>query len=199
MSKIAVDIVLLPDETVSAQAVAVNRDLVERYGRHIVLDGEHLPHISLAMGCIETEDIEPARRDLEVVARECPPGDLVITGIATILNAAARQISSFLLAQTEALHALHERVMTEMQAYFTYDVAAQMVYGDQEVAETTLGWICTYPEKAAFRAFYPHITLGYGSVSSPMIFPIPCKASRLALCHLGNHCTCRKVLVSIDY
>ncbi len=42
----------------------------------------------------------------------------------------------------------------------------------------------------------PHITLGYGQAKPPFSFPVAFAAARLALCHLGNHCTCRKVLAS---
>jgi 2'-5' RNA ligase len=197
MSRIAVDIVLLPEESVSERTIKANQDLVRRHGRHIVLDrATCLPHVSLAMGCIEIADVEPVGRALETIAGGCPAGDLVITGIATTLNALGQQVSAFVLAQTEALRSLHERVMNEMQSHFSYDVTAQMVHGDEEVAPTTLAWIRNYREKAAFRAFIPHITIGYGMVTEPMTFPIRFAASRLALCHLGNHCTCRKVLAS---
>jgi hypothetical protein len=71
-----------------------------------------------------------------------------------------------------------------------------MVYGGRPV-ESTLQWIRDYPENSSFENFFPHITIGYGqmeNISSPIEFT----ASALALCHLGNHCTCRDVLISID-
>jgi 2'-5' RNA ligase len=197
MSKIAVDIVLLPDTAVAEATIAANRDLIEKHGRHIVLDEEHLPHISLAMGCIEASDVEPAEQVFAALAQECPPGQLTITGVATTLNARGLQVSSFILAQTDALQTLHARVMTAMEPYFSYDVTAEMIYGNEDVAETTLAWIRNYREKAAFNAFFPHITIGYGDVARSMSFPMPCTPSTLAICHLGNHCTCRKVLMSV--
>jgi hypothetical protein len=71
-----------------------------------------------------------------------------------------------------------------------------MIYGSEKVAETTLLWIKNYREKSSFEMFSPHITIGYGQVGTPA-GPIEFRASKLALCHLGNHCTCRKVLVSV--
>ncbi len=73
-----------------------------------------------------------------------------------------------------------------------------MIYGDQDVAASTLAWIRHYREKAAFAAFFPHITIGYGQVQEPMTFPMPFVASQLAVCHLGNHCTCRNVLATVE-
>ena len=59
MSKRAVDVVLLPGEAMADKAIEANRELVEKFGEKIVLDKEKcLPHISLAMGCIEDEDID---------------------------------------------------------------------------------------------------------------------------------------------
>ena len=57
MSIIAVDIVLLPDENTTQKAVDINSELVSKFGNEIVLSKDNcLPHISLAMGCIdETE------------------------------------------------------------------------------------------------------------------------------------------------
>ncbi len=198
MSEIAVDVVLLPDPAVAQSASAANARLVERFGRHIVLDRDHLPHISLAMGCIDADDTERIGRALARVASECPPGELAITGIATTLSAGGRQVSSFILAQTQPLQVLHERIMAAMQADFSNEVTPEMVYGDEDVAETTLAWIRHYRQKAAFKAFFPHITLGYGRVDEPMTFPMACAAQSIAVCHLGNHCTCRKILTSVE-
>jgi hypothetical protein len=81
--------------------------------------------------------------------------------------------------------------------YFRRDVTEEMIYGEEEVAQTTLDWIENYAEKAAFGNFMPHITIGYGDAEEEML-PITFRASRLALCHLGNHCTCRKVLAAVN-
>jgi len=77
------------------------------------------------------------------------------------------------------------------------DVTAGMICGDEEAAPSTLAWIRDYRRKAAFAAFFPHITIGYGVVTEPMMFPMDFVAPQLALCHLGNHGTCRKVLASM--
>jgi hypothetical protein len=70
-----------------------------------------------------------------------------------------------------------------------------MIY-DDVVAPSTLEWIRTYPQKSSYENFRPHITLGYGQVPPGLSFPIPFTAARLALCHLGNHCTCREMLAA---
>lgn len=198
MSKIAVDVVLLPSDEMMDKAIQANAELVERFGSEIVLNKENcLPHISLAMGCINERDIASIEKVLELIARESPLGDLIVSGIRTSTNARGEKVSVFEIEKTKELQSLHEKVMKKVTPYFSYNVTIDMMYGDEEAAQTSLLWIKNYPEKASFANFFPHITIGYGQVENGP-FPIQFTASRLALCHLGNHCTCRKILASTN-
>lgn len=198
MSKIAVDVVLLPSDGMMDKAIQANAELVEKFGSKIVLNKENcLPHISLAMGCINEKDVEPIGRLLELVAKESPLGELTVIGIRTSTNARGEKGSVFEVEKTRDLQSLHEKIMRKMTPYFGCDVTSEMIYGDEEVAETTLLWIKNYARKASFTSFFPHITIGFGEIESEA-FPITFAPSKLALCHLGNHCTCREVLASVE-
>ena len=72
------------------------------------------------------------------------------------------------------------------------------MFYDDAVAESTLEWVRNYPQKAGYESFSPHITLGYGQVQPAFPFPAVFTVARLALCHLGNHATCRKLLAAVD-
>jgi len=197
VSKIAVDVVLLPSDEMMDKAIQANAELVEKFGSEIMLNKENcLPHISLAMGCIDESDVTSIQNVLELVAKTSPLGDLIVTGIRTSINDRGEKVSVFEIEKTKVLQSLHEKVMRSVTPYFSHDVTSDMIY-DQEVAQTSLLWIKNYPEKASFANFFPHITIGYGQIKNGP-FPIKFSASRLALCHLGNHCTCRKILVSIN-
>ncbi|UCD53580.1 MAG: hypothetical protein JSW27_13190 [Phycisphaerales bacterium] len=198
MSRIAVDIVLLPDEAVTTLALRANADLVGRCGSAIALHPENcLPHISLAMGCIEPDAVETLRGLLETVGRQHPVGELVLTGVVTSLDARGESVSAFALAKTREVQELHECVVEVLQPHATWDVTEEMLYGDEAVAAVTLAWIRNFRDKAAFAAFFPHITIGYGTVEEVMSFPIRFTAPKLATCHLGNCCTCRHVLTTV--
>ncbi len=198
MGRIAVDVVLLPDEQMTNRAIELNAELVEKFGRKIVLDKENcLAHISLAMGCIDERDVPAIERVLTVVAERGALGELKIIGIHTSTNLKGETVSVFEVEKTVKLQSLHEKVMEKVQPYFSSVVTTDMIYGNEEVAQTTLEWIRNYREKVSFASFYPHITIGYGE-SEEQEFPIEFAALKLALCHLGNHCTCGKILSSID-
>lgn len=197
MVRKAVDIVLLPSEAMMDRAIEVNSELVERFGRKIVLNKENcLPHISLAMGCMDEEDIAAVKKVLETIGKESALGDLKVVGISGGGNSRGESVSVFEVENTKELQSLHERVMGELGPYLSYDVTEDMTAG-AEVEELTLVWIKNYAEKSSFANFYPHITIGYGQISSQQL-PIKFTVSKLALCHLGNHCTCRKILLSVE-
>lgn len=194
MSLLAVDTVILPNEELTNKAIEVNARLVKEYGEKIVLNKENcLPHISLAMGCMKESDIEAIGKVLEKIAEENPTGVLKAMGIKVTQTSSGNKVSVIEIEKKPELLSLHEKVIEELTPYLSYDVSADMIYG-QEVAWTTLAWIRDYPEKAGFENFFPHITVGYGEASDAS-FPTEFTASKLALFHLGNHCTCRNVLV----
>jgi 2'-5' RNA ligase len=198
MSRVAVDVVLLPDELMTDRVIEINAELVKKFGAEIVLNKDScLPHISLAMGCIEEKDIESVGKILEAIVREIPPGNLKVLGIRNSENSKGETVSVIEVERTSQLQSLHEKVMEKLTPYLSSDVTADMIYGNEEVAASTLMWIENYRQNSSFENFFPHITIGYGQTQFQMQ-PATFAASKLALCHLGNHCTCRKILVSIE-
>ncbi|MHC5073446.1 MAG: hypothetical protein ACYTFE_01320 [Planctomycetota bacterium] len=123
------------------------------------------------------------------------PGILEIIDIKDETNAVGETVLSFQIENSDQLQSLHEQIMEKMLPFFKYKVSDDMIF-DHQVELSTLMWIRDYREKSSFSYFSPHITLGYGEIEitvSSMKF----KAKSLAVCHLGNHCTCRDILTSI--
>ncbi|MCL5281403.1 MAG: 2'-5' RNA ligase family protein [Planctomycetes bacterium] len=198
MGQVAVDVVLLPDEAMTSRAIEINRQLATSTRPEIVLNRKDcLPHISLAMGGINEADVTALRERLKSLARKTSVGQLRVVGIVASVN--SRGETTFLLDvdRTEELQALHEQVMQEVRPFFRPEVSEDMLY-DEVVTGSTLDWIRTYPQKAAYEHFRPHITLGDGQMPPDLSVPIPFHVTRLALCHLGNHCTCRRILAAVD-
>jgi len=198
MAEIAVDIALLPSEEMADKAIAANKELLKQCAHKIVLDKEScLPHISLAMGCIDEIDIDEIDTILRTIAEETSLGRLNAVGIETETNQAGEKVSVFEIEKTEELQSLHEEVMKRLSLYFSYNLRAEMVLSSEETSQSSLDWIKNYPEKSSFEKFSPHITIGYGEIED-FSFPMKFEISKLALCHLGNHCTCKVILASVD-
>jgi 2'-5' RNA ligase len=180
------------------KAIKATTELVKKYGERIVLNRDHcLPHISLAMGCVDEKDIKAVGTILKAIAHTTSLTQLEVIGIRTSTNSLGEQVSVFEVAKTAELQLLHEKVAEGLGAYLSYDVTADMLYNPAQVTDSTLLWIANYREESSFTKFFPHITIGYGQIEGGQ-FPIAFGVSKLALCHLGNHCTCRKIFVSAE-
>ena len=198
MSQIAVDIVLLPPEEIMDIVIEANKELLRQYPDKIILNKKDcLPHISLSMGCIDQKSIPDIEIMLKNIVKEHSIGPLCAAGVHAQKNSSGEKVSALQIEITGSLQSLHEQLMRKMTQFFSYDVRADMFLGDGTVSKSTLLWIKNYPEKSSFGKFSPHITLGYGRIEISGL-PIKFAASKLALCHMGNHCTCRKVLAAAE-
>jgi 2'-5' RNA ligase len=196
MSKKAVDVVLLPEDKIADKAIEFNAQLVENFGPRLVLNKKNcLPHISLAMGCINDSNLPAISSTLNEIVQQILPGWLEITDVEAQTNAVGETVLSLKIEKSYQLQSLHEQIMEKMLQFFDYKVSDDMLF-DSQVELSTLNWIRDYREKSSFYHFSPHITLGYGEIviTAPRL---KFKAKSLAVCHLGNHCTCRDILTSV--
>jgi hypothetical protein len=194
MSEIAVDVVLLPDQTMTDLTIAANTQLVAKFGSKIILNkNDCLPHISLMMGCINCEDIVRIGELLQLLAAIAPKR-LKLVGIQKSTNFSGEIVSVLRVERSGRLQILHEKICEAVKPYFTYEIGGDMIAGGQP-SPSTLQWMQNYPTKSSHSNFSPHITIGYGNLPDRSL-PAHFAVSHLALCHLGNHCTCVKVLWS---
>jgi 2'-5' RNA ligase len=195
MFRIAVDVVLLPEEAMTDLTIALNVELVEKFSSKIVLSRKGcLPHISLAMGCIDSQNVarigELLRPIIEIIPKRLKPA-----GIQKSTNFSGEVVSVFKVERSEHLQKLHEKICDTIKPFFTQDVTEDMIAGGHADA-STLEWVRNYFIKSAHSNFSPHITVGYGNLTDGPL-PRDFAVSRLAICHLGNHCTSAEILWSV--
>lgn len=199
----AVDVVLLPPPEVMDAAIQFNRMLIEMTGDDAIrLDMvQQIPHVSLAMGCIPGCTLSQLNVPLEQLANRLLPMEIGIEGPVSVVTDSGDLVSGINLAKDDALFVLHRSVMAQLSALSKEKCSAASFIRDdgEELTSFTLGYVPDYSKKAGFELYSPHITLGNGDVTEIENLPaLPEKAtfSTLAVCHLGNHCTCRSVLWS---
>jgi 2'-5' RNA ligase len=194
MPKIAIDIALIPSEEMMEKVIEINKELLKDNAPLIVLDKEKcLPHISLCMGGVDEKDIPEIDKVLGEIASQFSVFDFSAESIHTFPDGLF--CSDFPIENNEELQKLHATVMKKMKPFVTQDVTLDMLSKPVGQEELTSHWVKNYPVKSSFENFKPHVTIGFGEAKKPES-PIEFTASELALCHLGNYCTCRKVLVS---
>lgn len=113
--------------------------------------------------------------------------------IKTVDTASGDSIVTFDIDLSLDLAGLHESIVTAFRPLLTEYVTEADIYDLPPIDTSSLDWINHYIPHYCFQHFWPHITLGFGT--PPDNFqPYSFQASRLAICHLGNHCTCRGIL-----
>lgn len=201
-NKLAVDIVLIPPAEIIKLAVDITRACPESAEDDYVLDTQDsLPHLTLLLGKVSRDSLPEVGRTLEDAGRKFGPLDLEITEINDLTKhdvgiERKKERREFLVAKTEELVNLHKTVLSCMKPFLLPGPAEpEMFINPESISRSVLGWVETFATLTAGKNFRPHISFGPAKPDD-LIFPIKFTASRLALCHLGPHCTCRKVLWS---
>jgi 2'-5' RNA ligase len=191
MSKIAIDIVLLPPEDIMDKAIEINNDLKDD---PIRMNKENcLPHISLCMGVMKEEELSEIKKIVDRIA-------FSHSGLSLTINKINGKNVCFEVKSNLDLQKLHELMMESLADYLSYDSTAEMFLSPPKISERTPSWTNKYRNNSSFKNFYPHITLGDAGISKlrDKELNIKFKVSKIAICHLGNYCTCRKILHSVN-
>lgn len=201
----AIDIVLLPPPEVTEAAIEINRMLIEKTGDDAIrLDMvRQLPHVSLAMGCIPGSSLSRLNVPLEQLARRLLPMEIGVEGAVSVVTDSGDRVSGINLAKEDSVFILHRSVMAQLSGVATEKCTSASFIRDEgeELTPFTLGYVPEYGKLAGYERYSPHITLGNGDVTTLEDMPdLPERVtfSTLAVCHLGNHCTCRSVLWSTE-
>lgn len=193
MKRLAIDVVLLPPDPVMDMALAWNRTLLKNGSQIIVLDKNHrIPHVSIVMGCLAIENLERAISVLKAVSASHRAMKLDVSRIKTATTASGT-VTSFDIEPSHELLRLHESIVTSFSPLLTQDTTEADLNDLPPIEASALEWINNYIPDHCYNRFWPHITLGFGD-SPNNLTPFTFEASRLAICHLGNYCTCTKIL-----
>lgn len=146
------------------------------------------------MGCVREDEVSAIANMLDTLARAHPQIELIPTGFHVRQSQTGYVVASVELARTTTLQLLHEAVMRGIERFVSREATPEMFVDPHAIPPSTLRWVNEYATGASFERFWPHITLGMGALPEDAIRPASGLASRLALCQLGPHCTCRRVL-----
>jgi len=196
MSKLAIDVVVLPDQKMAEKSVEVSTlQFKKTNNSKILLDSKNcLPHISLVMGVIKKSDLEEASRIIDEVTSEIKNLNLRAEKYRKNVTPKGNVISDFVIEKRDDLYLIHEKLIKQLKHLLVYkDATVDMFYAPPAVENTTPSWVEGFLEHSSFENYDPHITLGFGQIEN-VETPIQFKSDTIAICHLGNYCTCRKIL-----
>lgn len=182
----ALDVALLPPPEVRDRAIELNRALPPAESHGLILNADHIPHVTLAQCFVRVGELEPALGKLDELLRQWRPFPVSISGAGRGGNTVWMAVE-----RSAALLELHEQVMTALRGFERQGgTPAAFAGGDGRVGDAM--WVGSYRVKSSLGAFTPHITLGHSS-QLPPVAPLTFTADTIAACHLGRFCTCREV------
>lgn len=190
---LAVDVVLLPPRVVMDNIV----NLMDYSSVSPIRLNTHdcLPHISLAMGVLAKADLDKAKLALVSLAAKQKVLPITITETNTHSTPDGLSMRELLISRNEELLQLHQETINTFRSLLRHDnVLINMFVSPPVVADISTHWVKHYYDKRKPADYKPHITLGLGKVTE-LEQPVNFVAERLALCHLGTYCTCRRILL----
>ena len=185
--ELALDVAILPPADVVERAIELNAGLPANESQGLVLDTNHLPHVTLTQQFVRVEELDAVYERLAGILDTQPSLSLTVTGCGRGSSAVWLTIE-----RSDALARLHEELMEAVRGFERPGGTPSAFFeGDARLGDVM--WVTAYRLKSSLHAFHPHITIGHG-LQAPTIAPFTFKADTVAACHLGRFCTCRKVL-----
>ena len=200
----AIDVLLLPDQTMIDRAQAANARLRENYPAGFALDSTHRPHITLLQRYVRTKDLGAVYAAVErVFDSERPAGwQLEATGYY-YLNFNNMGLAGIVIKPTPELLQLQQEVIDAVAPYTEPDgtSAAYVTSRDSPTVNApTLQYVKTFVPERNGKNFNPHVTVGIGQldfVTKLKAAPFDTfkfKVAGAAVFHLGNFGTAQKRL-----
>ncbi len=176
MRKITVDVALLLPEEIKKKIMQIQTR-------------ENIPHISLLMGAIDTKVLHEIKR----IIKNCKISKIELE-IEKVYRTELTGSAALKIRLTPQLQKLQEYFADSLKKYFIGRPDESMFYNG-EASEKNIKIVENYIKKASYKNFTPHITLGKEvNIEDANIKKTRFNALGIAVCHLGRHCACRKII-----
>ena len=200
----AIDILLEPDATMCARAIAANRRLRENYPQGFPLDATHQPHVTILHRFVRTRDLDKVHAAVsEVLAKENPLDRKLKAykfyyGLWEGLG-----IAGIAIEPTDDLIRLQQR-MIEAVAPFTVEAGSAAAFAtrpeEPEINQATIDYVTAFVPAQVGKDFSPHVTIGLAhedflnTMLDERFEDFTFSAVGLAVYQLGNFGTARRKL-----
>lgn len=200
----AIDIALIPGKEALDLPISLNKQLIEKTGDYSVVLGESvcLPHISLAMCGIPANVLDELKSKVFRALAGHIPYKAEFSRYAVVETSGGDIVSGIDIVKDKEILEIQEILVEILEEFRSEKITPDFFTGDiANISDFSLDYSENYLKMQTGENFSPHITLGHGNIKEMTTykeFPEFFTCNRLAICHLGNHCTCARVLGSIE-
>jgi len=195
---IAIDIVLLPREEDMEEIIRLNAELQRQSGviSHPLNAESCLPHISLNMCGIRTSALPLLESRVRAVTERQPA--LQIPASLRAKPLPDGQIISELAIdptapENQPIIDLHEACLATTEGIELQELSLNAYVQSHDLNAEQVQWTTSFRHSVRENGYHPHLTMNIGNLERTFDMMIVC--DRIALCQLGNYCTCRKLLM----
>ena len=200
----AIDILLLPDETMIDHAQADNARLRANYPAGFALDAEHRPHITLLQRYVRTNDLDKVFAAVQRVFDEQRPvgWELEATG-CFFVDFDNMGLAGIVIRPTSQLRTLQKAIVEAVEPYTVPDgtsAAFVTAAGQTEINASSRDYVGTFVPEQLGAKYGPHVTTGVGqfdfvrAMKAAPFADFRFKVADAAVFHLGDYCTAAKEL-----
>lgn len=200
----AINVLALPDETMSTRAQRLNERLRQDHPQGFALDASHVAHISLVHEFVRTQDLPKVYAEIQrVLSRHPLAGDELTARGLESAPWNGKQMLSVSVEKSPELAAAQDRLVETLRPYAADSGGSDAFVTTADAPKingATIEYVRTYFEKHTGEGFKPHMTIGLGDESSAdkLRAELPAsatfKVTSVAVYQLGNDGTARKQL-----
>lgn len=199
---IAIDVLLTLPEDVYAQAVGLNKSVLENNPNNFKLDAQHIPHITLLQSYVKESDLPEIENQLVGLYKSIATESFLIDALQ-YKKEHNENFASMGVEKSEALMALHEQVIALLKPYSVSNGFQESYVQNEDgtpIDDFTMAYVPKFVSDHSFEHYNPHISLGVAettlldSLAQHHFRPTTFKAPAIALYQLGNYGTARKLL-----
>ena len=194
---IAINAVLLPSPQLSNIAIDLS-NRIKNTSPFTLNMKDRLPHISLVMGYVE--DTESAVDAVQLISKQIGPVELRVAGIHRYEPSfAGKYFFEIQFEQNEQILSIQNKLFKTLPLLEVENPSQKAFVSDGEeiINSAVLDYVGNFKKYSGDEKFSPHITLGAAEKDASfddVKLPSTITISQITLCHLGNYCTCRKII-----
>lgn len=196
MSKIAIDIVLLPDNKTQDLCWEVNKNI---WGKIDFTNTWKTPHISLLMWLVDEWDLERVQERLTNVSQEYSKIQLTWRLRKYVISNTDETWYSYELDHNEQVKIIFEELIARIRPLLGYeDISSENFFEPEQVEEQSFPWVEWFKNRT-IEEYSSHITLWIWELKWENPSVVNFSTDTLAIYQLWNYCTCENELFEINF
>lgn len=163
----AVDILMLPDETMLERAGALNEQLRKSMPEGFALDARHSPHITVLQRYVRSADLDHVFEAVEDVIGTADPGSLELRGVKVAHMELAAQpgagLAGLVVRPSQGVLDLQSSLIAAVEPFVAEGgtaAAFATTAEEPEINQDTLDYVERYVPDHSGESFLAHVTVG---------------------------------------